>query len=82
MLWKKLEEWAESVHGLVRDLGMQDSVMTVDELSTGDEVRGTGMRFDSAGFDILAQTKSKRIPAKQQGAELYCADQGVWRAQP
>jgi ESCRT-II complex subunit VPS25 len=50
VLWKKLEEWAESVHSFIRDLGMQDSVMTVDELSTGDEVRGTGVRFNSAGL--------------------------------
>ena len=42
MLWKKLEEWAATVYGLVRELGMQEAVMTVDELSSGDEVRGTG----------------------------------------
>ena len=42
VLWKKLEEWASTVYGLVRELGMQEAVMTVDELSSGDEVRGTG----------------------------------------
>ena len=42
MLWKKLEEWAATVYGLARELGMQEAVMTVDELSSGDEVRGTG----------------------------------------
>ena len=42
VLWKKLEEWAATVYGLVRELGMQEAVMTVDELSSGDEVRGTG----------------------------------------
>ncbi len=42
MLWKKLQEWADTVYSLVRELGMQESVMTVDELSSGDEVAGTG----------------------------------------
>ena len=42
MLWKKLEEWAVTVYRFVRELGLQDSVMTVDELSSGDEVAGTG----------------------------------------
>lgn len=42
MLWKKLEEWADTVYGFVRGLGLQESVMTVDELSSGEEVAGTG----------------------------------------
>ena len=42
VLWKKPEGWADTVYSLVRGLGMQESVMTVDELSSGDEVAGTG----------------------------------------
>ncbi len=42
VLWKKMEEWAATVYSIVRELGMQESVMTVDELSSGDEVAGTG----------------------------------------
>ena len=42
VLWKKLEEWANTLYSFVRELGMQESVMTVDELSSGDEVAGTG----------------------------------------
>jgi len=42
ILWKKLEAWAATIHEWARSSGMQDSVMTVDELSSGDEVRGTG----------------------------------------
>lgn len=44
MLWKKMEEWANTLYSCVRELGMQESVMTVDELSSGDEVSGTGKR--------------------------------------
>ena len=42
VLWKTLAEWAGALHGFARDFGLQDSVMTLDELSSGDEVRGTG----------------------------------------
>ena len=42
MLWKKLQEWADTVYSFVRGLGLQESVMTVDELSSGEEVAGTG----------------------------------------
>lgn len=35
-------QWADAVYGCARELGLQDSVMTLDELSSGDEVRGTG----------------------------------------
>ncbi len=42
ILWKQLEGWAATIHDWARGSGMQDQVMTVDELSSGDEVRGTG----------------------------------------
>lgn len=44
ILWKKLEAWAATIHEWARSSGMQDSVMTVDELSSGDEVRGTELQ--------------------------------------
>ena len=42
MLWMKLEQWADAVYAFARASGLQDSVMTLDELSSGDEARGTG----------------------------------------
>lgn len=44
-MWKKLEEWADTVYSFAREMGMQESVMTVDELSSGDEVSGTGQHL-------------------------------------
>jgi hypothetical protein len=41
-MWKKLDAWAQAIYEWARSSGMQDSVMTIDELSSGDEVRGTG----------------------------------------
>lgn len=45
VLWKKIGEWADALYGVARDLGLQDSVMTIDELSSGVEVKGTGASF-------------------------------------
>jgi hypothetical protein len=42
VLWMKLGQWADAVYAFARELGLQDSVMTLDELSSGDEARGTG----------------------------------------
>lgn len=42
ILWKKLDAWAQTIHEWARNNGMEDSVMTVDELSSGPEVMGTG----------------------------------------
>lgn len=38
----QVDEWAGAVTEFVRTFGLSDSVMTVDELSSGDDVRGTG----------------------------------------
>lgn len=43
VLWKKMEDWADAIHQWAMAAGMQDMVTTVDELSSGDEVRGTGI---------------------------------------
>jgi hypothetical protein len=42
ILWKKMGEWADTLYSFAREFGLQGSVMTLDELSSGDEVRGTG----------------------------------------
>ncbi|KXZ50291.1 hypothetical protein GPECTOR_17g930 [Gonium pectorale] len=41
ILWKKVDEWAATLMDFVRTYGLSDSVMTLDELSSGDDVRGT-----------------------------------------
>lgn len=42
ILWKTLDVWAQTIYEWARNSGLQDSVMTIDELSSGDEVQGTG----------------------------------------
>ena len=38
-----MAEWADTLSRFADDLGLRESVMTLDELSSGDEVRGTGV---------------------------------------
>ena len=54
ILWKKLEVWAQTMYEWARNSGLQDSVMTIDELSSGDEVQGTGEIAILGLFAILA----------------------------
>jgi len=50
VLWRPLAGWADAIYGWARGAGLEDSVTTVDELSSGDEVAGTGApRQQSSG---------------------------------
>eukprot|EP00798_Chlamydomonas_sp_ICE-L_P009810 gene9810-7698_t len=43
ILWRKIPEWAAAIQGFVQTYGLGDTVMTLDELSSGDDVRGTDL---------------------------------------
>ena len=42
ILWHTAEQWADIILSWARSVGMEESVTTLDELSSGDEVQGTG----------------------------------------
>lgn len=41
ILWHRIQDWADILLHFVRDNGFEDSVMTVEEIRTGVESRGT-----------------------------------------
>ncbi|XP_074273746.1 vacuolar protein sorting-associated protein 25 [Silene latifolia] len=41
VLWHRIQDWAEIILHFVKDNGLEDSVMTVEELRTGVESQGT-----------------------------------------
>lgn len=43
ILWRKVEEWAQVILGWANTYGVQDSVMLLEDLSSGDDVRGTDL---------------------------------------
>ncbi|KAH7514854.1 hypothetical protein FEM48_Zijuj11G0134700 [Ziziphus jujuba var. spinosa] len=42
ILWHRIQEWADIILNFVKDNGLEDSVMTVEEIRSGTESRGTG----------------------------------------
>ncbi len=42
VLWKTHAEWADAIYDWARTFGLNDSVVTIDDLSAGDDVEGTG----------------------------------------
>ncbi|KAB5573825.1 hypothetical protein DKX38_001019 [Salix brachista] len=52
ILWHRIQDWADILLQFVRDNGFEDSVMTVEEIRTGVESRGTdliGHRLEHRG---------------------------------
>ncbi|KAF5735019.1 hypothetical protein HS088_TW15G00518 [Tripterygium wilfordii] len=41
ILWHRIEDWADIIIHFVKDNGLEDSVMTVEEMRSGIESRGT-----------------------------------------
>ncbi|KAK9699012.1 hypothetical protein RND81_08G147400 [Saponaria officinalis] len=41
VLWHRIQDWAEIILHFVKEYGLEDSVMTVEELRTGVESQGT-----------------------------------------
>ncbi|KAH6763383.1 E2F/DP family winged-helix DNA-binding domain-containing protein [Perilla frutescens var. hirtella] len=41
LLWHRIQDWAELIISFVKDNGLEDSVMTVEEIRSGVESRGT-----------------------------------------
>eukprot|EP00877_Chromochloris_zofingiensis_P006531 jgi/Chrzof1/2130/Cz11g03200.t1 len=41
ILWKKIDEWAQVIADWAHSYGVHDTVMLLDELSSGDDVTGT-----------------------------------------
>jgi hypothetical protein len=56
----QVSDWADVIYDFVRTYGLTDSVMVVDELSSGDDVAGTGT------LASMLQACSKHVPSMFQ----------------
>ena len=52
MLWKRLPEWAEIIYTFAQTYGLDDSVMTVDDLSDSEDTANTGS-FRNVGASCM-----------------------------
>jgi len=53
VLWRRLPEVAAAIAAWAAGYGVSDSVMLLDELANGAEVRGTGEEGAAAGWALL-----------------------------
>ncbi|KAF9689608.1 hypothetical protein SADUNF_Sadunf01G0110000 [Salix dunnii] len=57
ILWHRIQDWADILLHFVRDNGFEDSVMTVEEIRTGVESRGTELH----GIDRTILTRALKL---------------------
>ena len=71
VLWRKLGEWADVLYSFVRQFGLQDSVMTLDELSSGDDVKDTGVAQMSHLAHLLSVCLTACIASRRPPPDLF-----------
>ena len=74
ILWKTHAEWADTIYSWARGFGLNDSVLAVDDLSTSDDVEGTG----GAPHTLLLFDYCYRMNVRITLADSICSAQN-WR---
>jgi ESCRT-II complex subunit VPS25 len=67
ILWRRIQDWAELLLSFVRENGMEDSVMTLEEITSGDETRGTEL----AGIDRGVLIRAIKILEQKGKAAMF-----------
>lgn len=57
ILWHRIQDWADIILHFVKDNGLEDSVMTVEEIRSGTESRGTELH----GIDRTILMRALRL---------------------
>eukprot|EP00271_Cylindrocystis_brebissonii_P012918 TRINITY_DN32426_c0_g1_i1.p1 TRINITY_DN32426_c0_g1~~TRINITY_DN32426_c0_g1_i1.p1 ORF type:complete len:181 (+),score=38.24 TRINITY_DN32426_c0_g1_i1:153-695(+) len=77
ILWRRVEDWADVILKFVEENGLNDSVMLVEELRSGDEVRKTELE----GLDSLLLYRALKVLEGRGKAQLFrgntADDEGV-----
>ncbi|XP_022731791.1 vacuolar protein sorting-associated protein 25-like isoform X3 [Durio zibethinus] len=60
ILWHRIQDWAEIILNFVKDNGFEHSVMTVEEIRSGIESRGTEMELLSTACSLEIKLPWKR----------------------
>eukprot|EP00252_Welwitschia_mirabilis_P023276 TRINITY_DN654_c0_g1_i1.p1 TRINITY_DN654_c0_g1~~TRINITY_DN654_c0_g1_i1.p1 ORF type:complete len:182 (+),score=29.20 TRINITY_DN654_c0_g1_i1:281-826(+) len=67
ILWRRIEDWAAYILHFVHENGLENGVMTLEELQTGVESRGT----DLAGIDRTVLVKALRLLEQRGKAVIF-----------
>ncbi|XP_057503026.1 vacuolar protein sorting-associated protein 25-like isoform X2 [Actinidia eriantha] len=57
ILWHRIQDWADLILRFVKDNGLEDSVLTVEEIRSGTESRGT----ERQGIDRTVLMRALKI---------------------
>lgn len=67
ILWLRIQDWADCVINFVKENGMEDSVMTVEDIRTGIESRGTEL----AGIDRGVLIRALKLLEQKGKAAIF-----------
>ncbi|XP_031124830.1 vacuolar protein sorting-associated protein 25-like isoform X2 [Ipomoea triloba] len=77
ILWHRIQDWADLILRFVRENGLEDSVMTVEEIRSGTESRGTELH----GMDRTVLMRALKLLENKGKLALfkgtYADDEGV-----
>jgi ESCRT-II complex subunit VPS25 len=77
ILWLRIQDWANYILNFVKDNGLEDSVMTVEEIRSGIETRGTEL----AGIDRGVLMRALKLLEQKGKAAIFkgtsADDEGV-----
>ncbi|KAJ0962963.1 hypothetical protein J5N97_028085 [Dioscorea zingiberensis] len=67
ILWMRIQDWAEYIINFVKENGFEDGVMTVEDIRSGIESRGT----DLAGIDRTVLMRALRLLEQKGKATIF-----------
>ncbi|KAF5193622.1 Vacuolar protein sorting-associated protein [Thalictrum thalictroides] len=77
ILWLRIQDWADCILRFVKDNGLEDSVMTVEEIRSGIESRGTELH----GMDRTVLIRALKVLEHKGKAAIFkgtsADDEGV-----
>ncbi|KAI3878935.1 hypothetical protein MKX03_037332 [Papaver bracteatum] len=77
ILWHRIQEWADIIMRFVKETGLEDSVMTIEEIRSGIESRGTKLH----GMDRTILTRALKLLEQKGKAAIFkgssADDEGV-----
>ncbi|XP_026382764.1 vacuolar protein sorting-associated protein 25 isoform X2 [Papaver somniferum] len=77
ILWHRIQEWADIIMRFVKETGLEDSVMTIEEIRSGIESRGTELH----GMDRTILTRALKLLEQKGKAAIFkgssADDEGV-----
>ncbi|GAQ79847.1 hypothetical protein KFL_000390360 [Klebsormidium nitens] len=67
LLWRRIEDWADLIISWVQENALENGVVTLDEMRTGDEARGT----DLENLEMIILERAVRLLEARGKAQMF-----------